>query len=31
MFAGKNLIEFTSSFSRYAFKENDKIILSYFE
>ena len=31
MFAGKSLINFTSLFSPYDFKKNDKIILSYFE
>ena len=30
MFAGKSLIDFTSSFSPYDFKKNDDIILSYF-
>ena len=31
MFAGKNLIDFTSLFSPYDFKKNDDIILSYFK
>ena len=31
MFAGKSLINFTSLFSPYDFKKNDKIILNYFE
>ena len=31
MFAGKSLIDFTSLFSPYDFKENDKIILNCFE
>ena len=31
MFARKSLTDFTSSFSPYDFKKNDKIILSYFE
>ena len=30
MFAGKSLIDFTSLFSPYDFKENDKTILVYF-
>ena len=31
MFAGRSLIDFTSFFSPYNFKKNDKIILDYFE
>ena len=31
MFAGKSLIDFTSLFSPYDFKKNDKIILAYFK
>ena len=31
MFAGKSLIDFTSLFSPYYFKKNDKIILAYFK
>ena len=31
MLAGKSLINFTSFFSSYDFKKNDKIILNYFE
>ena len=31
MFANKILIEYTSLFSPYDFKKNDKIILDYFE
>ena len=31
MFAGKSLIDYTSLFSPYGFKENDNIILSYFK
>ena len=31
MLAGKSLINFTSLFSSYDFKKNDKIILNYFE
>ena len=31
MFAGRSLIDFTSLFSPYDFKKNDKIILSYFK
>ena len=31
IFAGKNLIDFTSLFSRYDFKKNDQIILVYFK
>ena len=31
MFAGRSLIDFTSFFSPYDFKKNDKIILIYFE
>ena len=31
MFAGKNLIDFTSLFSPYHFEKNDKIILNYFK
>ena len=30
-FAGKSLIDFTSLFSPYDFKKNDKIILAYFK
>ena len=30
-FAGRSLIDFTSSFSPYDFKKNDKKILNYFE
>ena len=30
MFTGRNLIGFTSLFSPYDFKKNDKIILAYF-
>ena len=30
MFAGRSLIDFTSLFSPYDFKKNDKIILAYF-
>ena len=30
MFAGRSLIDFTSLFSSYNFKESDDIILSYF-
>ena len=31
MFAGKTFTDFTSSFSPYDFKKNDKVILSYFK
>ena len=31
IFAGRSLINFTSLFSLYDFKENDKIILDYFK
>ena len=31
MFAGRSLIDFTSLFSPYDFKKNDKIILDYFK
>ena len=31
MFAGRSLIDFTSLFSPYDFKENDDIILNYFK
>ena len=31
MFAGRNLIDFTSLFSPYEFKKNNDIILSYFK
>ena len=31
MFVGRNLIDFTSLFSHYDFKKNDKIILAYFK
>ena len=31
MFAGRSLIDFTSLFSGYDFKKNDKIILAYFK
>ena len=31
MFAGKSLTDFTSLFSPYDFKKNDKIILNCFE
>ena len=31
MFAGKSLIDFTTLFSPYDFKKNDKIILAYFK
>ena len=31
MFKGKNLGDFTNSFSPYDLKKNDKIILSYFK
>ena len=31
MFAGRSLIDFTSLFSPYDFKENDDVILSYFK
>ena len=31
MLAGKTLIDYTSLFSPYDFKENDQIILSYFK
>ena len=31
MFAGKTLIDFTSLFSLYDFKNNDDIILAYFK
>ena len=31
MFAGRSLIDFTSLFSAYDFKKNDKIILNNFE
>ena len=31
MFAGKNLIDFTSLLSPYDFKKNDELILSYFK
>ena len=31
MFAGRNLIDFSSLFSPYDFKKNDKIILAYFK
>ena len=31
MFAGRSLIDFTSLFSPYDFKKNDKIILNYFK
>ena len=31
MFAGRIFIDFTSLFSPYDFKKNDKIILNYFE
>ena len=31
IFAGKSLIDFTSLFSPYNFKKNDKIILAYFK
>ena len=31
MFAGKRSIDFTSLFSPYDFKKNDKIILNYFD
>ena len=31
MFAGRSLIDFTSLFSPYDFKKNDKIIFSYFK
>ena len=31
MFTGKTLIDYTSLFSPYDFKENDDIILSYFK
>ena len=31
MFAGRSLIDFTSLFSRYDLKKNDKIILDYFK
>ena len=31
MFAGKSLIDFTSLFSPYDFKKNDKVILAYFK
>ena len=31
LFANKTLIDFTSLFSPYAFKKNDKIILGYFK
>ena len=31
MFAGRSLINFTSLFSPYDFKKNDKIILVYFK
>ena len=31
MFAGRSLIDFTSLFSHYELKENDKVILNYFK
>ena len=31
LFAGKNLIDYTSLFSPYDFEKNDYIILSYFK
>ena len=31
MFAGRSLIDFTSLFSPYDFKKNDKIVLAYFK
>ena len=31
MFTGRSLIDYTSLFSPYDFKENDKIILVYFK
>ena len=31
MFVGRSLIDFTSLFSPYDFKKNDKIVLAYFK